>query len=255
MESVYGDRVHEGVSERKTVLREAIERVRADNGTLLIPSFSIERTQIILYEIHSMVTEGGLKPIPVYLDAPLAQRITHVFRSYTSLLNEKVQDEYTKGDIFSFPGLVEVVTTGHSRAIHAKPDPKVILAGAGMSNGGRIRAHEKYYLHRKNASVLFTGYQAPGSLGRRIQEGAQHVRIDGEDIRVRANVGSLSGYSGHRDRDGLLSFVESAGHSLEKVFVTMGEPKASTFLAQRIRDFLEVEAIVPQDREVLTIEL
>ena len=122
---------------------------------------------------------------------------------------------------------------------------QVILAGAGMSSGGRIRAHERRYLDDPNASVLLVGYQTPGSLGRRIQDGEKHVTIDGEEVRVRAKVSMLSGYSGHADRDQLLSFVEKAGDSLEKVFVVMGEPKASMFLAQRVKDFLGVEAIVP----------
>ena len=130
---------------------------------------------------------------------------------------------------------------------------KVIIAGAGMSSGGRIRSHEKNYLPSKNAAVLFTGYQSPGSLGRRIQDGEKNVRIDGEIVPVRASISSLSGYSGHKDRDGLIEFVSMAGQSLEKVFVVMGEPKASGFLAQRIKDFLGILALVPRQGEVATI--
>jgi len=253
MESVYGDRVHEGREQRADLLRESIEHTRAKHGTLLIPSFSIERTQILLFEIHKLIVSGKMQPIPVYLDAPLAERITGVFRKYKNLLNPAAQEEFSHGDIFSFPGFVEVVTTDHSHAIHAKPDPKVIIAGAGMSSGGRIRAHEKRYLPDAKASILFTGYQSPGSLGRRIQEGAKKVHIDNDSVAVRASVSSLTGYSGHKDRDGLLEFVEQAGESLEKVFVAMGEPKAALFLAQRIRDFLGVEAVAPQANETLEV--
>ena len=254
MESVYGDRVHEQRDERQDLLRSAIEETRKKGGTLLIPSFSVERTQILLYEMHRLIKEGKMQPIPVYLDAPLAERITPIFRKYRALLNPDAQKGFEHSDIFTFPGLVEVVTTGFSHAIHAKPDPKVIIAGAGMSSGGRIRAHEKRYLPEAKASILFTGYQSPGGLGRRIQEGAKTVRIDNDSVEVRASVASLSGYSGHKDRDGLLDFVASAGDSLQRVFVTMGEPKAASFLAQRIRDFIGVDAHAPESGEVLQID-
>ncbi len=253
MESVYGDRVHTNRDERSDALREAIQDTHKRGGTLLVPSFSIERTQIILYEIHRMIEEGKLERIPIYLDAPLAERITEVFRKYKQLFNEKAQADALKGDLFSFPGLT--VISNYSHSLYENSGAKVIIAGAGMSSGGRIRSHEKKYLPDPNASVLFTGYQAPGSLGRRIQDGQRSVRIDGEDIQVRAKISSLEGYSGHKDRDGLMQFVESAGESLEKVFVVMGEPKASNFLAQRIKDFLGIEAIVPEQGQSADIDL
>jgi metallo-beta-lactamase family protein len=136
-----------------------------------------------------------------------------------------------------------------SQAIHKEPDPKVIIAGAGMSGGGRIRAHEARYLSHKQATVLFSGFQAPGTLGRALLDGERHVDIDGERIRVRAQMRQLTGYSGHADRDQLLSFIQGAGEQLATVFVTMGEPKASLFLAQRMHDFLGLDARVPERGE------
>lgn len=253
MESVYGDRNHEHRSERVDILREAIEDARGRGGTLLIPSFSIERTQILLFEIHKMIEEGALKQIPVYLDAPLAERITEIFRNHKDQLNEEAQKGFIQGDIFSFPGLK--VLHNYDDRIHSSDESKVIIAGAGMSSGGRIRSHEKKYLPDPKASILFSGYQAPGSLGRRIQDGEKKVTIDGEEISIRAKISSLSGYSGHKDRDGLLQFVENAGEGLERVFVVMGEPKASQFLAQRIKDFLGVTAIVPRQNDCVEIDL
>ena len=255
MESVYGDRVHEGRDERKDALRAAVEDARSRGGVLLIPSFSIERTQILLYELDSMIESGALSPIPVYLDAPLAIRVTDVFRTYASLLNPDVQERFDNGgDPFSFPGLKLTAAVGQSREIHDAPNPKVIIAGAGMSSGGRIREHEKHYLGDKNVAVLFVGYQAPGSLGRRIADGEKMVEIDGERIRVRARVDTLSGYSGHKDRDGLLEFVDLARESVQHVFVAMGEPKSEMFLAQRIRDFLNISASVPKQNETVPID-
>jgi metallo-beta-lactamase family protein len=246
MESVYGDRVHEGREERSNVLQNAIEATRERGGTLLIPSFSIERTQILLFEIDKMI-EKGMKPIDVYLDAPLAIKVTEVYRKYPNILNSDARAHFEGSkDPFTFKNLHVIKDVSESRKIHDAPDPKVIIAGAGMSVGGRIRAHETKYLPDPNASVLFVGYQAPGSLGRRIQEGQKDIRIDGEQVRVRATIGSLTGFSGHKDRDGLLEFVEQAGQSLEKVFVVMGEPKAELFLTQRIRDYLGVAAEAPE---------
>jgi metallo-beta-lactamase family protein len=245
MESVYGDRLHEGREQRREVLRRAIDDARARGGTLLIPCFSLERTQIVLYEIHRMIDEGKLQPIPMYLDAPLAQRVSEVYRRHTESLNPQARAMFADGDAFTFPQLVEVASPGESHHIHRKASPKVIIAGAGMSNGGRIRAHERAYLPDADASILLTGYQAPGSLGRRIQDGAREVSIDGERIPVRARIAALTGYSGHADRDALLAFVEASHETLERVFVVMGEPSASNFLAQRVHDFLGLEAVVP----------
>ncbi|MEK7601376.1 MAG: MBL fold metallo-hydrolase [Patescibacteria group bacterium] len=254
MESVYGDRVHEGRSERKEALRTAVEEVRNRGGVLLIPSFSIERTQILLFELNDMVEDGSMQAIPVYLDAPLASRVTQVFRKYSGLFNPAVREHFSRGDDpFSFKGLTVVRSTEESRAIHRKPDPKVIIAGAGMSGGGRVRAHEKYYLGDKRTTLLFVGYQASGTLGRRLQEGEKRVVIDKEHVKVRAQVSALTGYSGHADRDQLLRFIENAGVP-KKVFITMGEPRASLFLAQRARDFLGVDAVVPQRGESFDIE-
>lgn len=246
MESVYGDRVHEDREQRREQLRHCVETVRARKGVLLIPSFSIERTQVLLFELNTMIEEGKLAPIPVYLDAPLGIEVTDVFRKYKNLLNPEARGRFSEGgDPFSFTALKLTRQVNESRTIHGAPDPKVIIAGAGMSHGGRIRGHEKYYLGDKRAMILFVGYQVPGSLGRRIQDGEKRVEIDGEHIRIYAERATLGGYSGHADREQLLTFVENAGESLERVFVTMGEPKSSLFLAQRIKDFLGVEAVVP----------
>ncbi len=254
MESVYGDRAHEGREERREQLRLCVEKVRAHKGVLLIPSFSLERTQLLLFELNVMMEEGKLASIPVYLDSPLAIKATEIFRTYKHLLNPAAQKHFSgDSDPFSFQSLKLTRDVTESRAIHAAPSPKVIIAGAGMSHGGRIRAHEKYYLGDKHATILFVGYQVPGSLGRRIQDGEKRVQIDGEHIRIHASRETLSGYSGHADREQLLTFVENTGEKAERVFVAMGEPRASGFLAQRIRDFLGVDAVVPEAGQIFEI--
>ncbi|MDO8514265.1 MAG: MBL fold metallo-hydrolase [bacterium] len=255
MESVYGDRMHEKREERREHLRSFVEDARARRSVLLIPSFSIERTQVLLFELNAMIEEEIMQPVSVYLDAPLAIEVTNVFRKYKNLLNPAAREHFGKGgNPFSFKSLTLTARTVESQAIHKAPNPKIIIAGAGMSGGGRIRAHEKYYLSDKHATVLFVGYQVPGSLGRRIQDGEKKVEIDGEHIRVHAHIETLSGYSGHADRDQLLRFVDGAGESLERVFVTMGEPHSSMFLAQRIRDFLGTDATVPESGQSFEID-
>jgi metallo-beta-lactamase family protein len=254
MESVYGDRLHEARDERRNLLEEAVELARAQKGVLLIPSFSIERTQVLLYELSTLV-ERGMEPMPVYLDAPLAIRVTGLFGRYSALLNDDVRAHFARGgDPFSFKDLHVIRDGRESQAIHKESDPKIIIAGAGMSGGGRIRAHEKRYLAHKDTIVLFAGFQAPGTLGRALLDGERHIEIDGERIRVKAQMRQLTGYSGHADRDQLLSFIEKAGPRLEEVFVTMGEPKASTYLAQRMHDFLGINAHVPRKGESAELE-
>lgn len=255
MESVYGNRVHEGRVERKERLRQAVEEVRARSGVLLIPSFSLERTQVLLYELNDMIESRAMHPIPIYLDAPLAARVTEVFRRYPELFNAEARGRIAKGDDpFIFKGLTVVGSSQDSHELYRKQNPKVIIAGAGMSGGGRVRAHEKEYLGSKHTTLLFIGYQAPGTLGRRILDGQKKVKIDGEDVTVRARIERVSGYSGHADREQLLDFVEDAGESLEKVFVVMGEPGSSLYLAQRIKDFLDVDAVVPKEMDSVAVD-
>lgn len=255
MESVYGDRKHEAREERLARLGQAIKETIARKGVLLIPSFSLERTQILLFEIHKILESGTTPKIPVYLDSPLAIRVTEVFRRYAKLMNPKAREHFAGGaDPFSFQGLVLTSDIRESNSIHHSPNPKIIVAGAGMSHGGRIRRHEKRYLGDNHTTLLFIGYQAPGSLGRRIEDGEKRVEISGEHITVRARIETVTGYSGHKDRDGLVDFVAGAAETLEKVFVTMGEPKSALFLAQRLQDFLNIKAVVPDKGQFFQIE-
>lgn len=253
-ESVYGDRLHEGRDERRAKLRSAIMDAHKRGGTLLIPAFSLHRTQIMLFEIREMMEAGEIEDMDVYLDSPLALKITETYRSHTDLLNEDARGKAGQGDIYSFPSLHVIDSARESAKIKDAPEPKIIIAGSGMSHGGRIRAHETHFLGHKNATILFVGYQAAGALGRRIQEGEKRVRIDDAWVRVRAHCDTVSGYSAHADRDALMAQVETSAESLEKVFVAMGEPKSALFFAQRVRDFLGIDATAPKNGDVHTID-
>lgn len=255
MESVYGDRNHEGVTTRREVLKDAIEDTRDKGGVLLIPSFSLQRTQALLAEISDMIAKKEIQPIPLFLDSPLAIRVLDIYKRYSNLYNDEAKEKMRMhGDLFSFEGLTLTPRVEDSSGIEGVPAPKVIIAGSGMSYGGRIRSHEKKYLGDKSAMVLFVGYQVVGSLGRRIKDGAEKVQIDGEWIKIRAQIESLNGYSAHKDMDNLISFVEDGQESLKKVFVAMGEPKSSLFLTQRLRDFLSVDAIAPKNGESFEVD-
>lgn len=254
MESVYGDRAHEHREERRAVLESAIRDTVRRKGTLLIPSFSLQRTQVLLSEINDLFEERKFPALPVFLDSPLAIKVLDIYDRYKELYNSRTQERYARGDDpFAFDSLTLTPRTEDAGVIETAPAPKIIIAGSGMSHGGRIRNHEKRYLGDKNALVLFVGYQTVGSLGRRIKDGAKKVRIDTEWVSVRALVRSLDGYSAHRDLNGLMDFVAGGKDTLQKVFVAMGEPKAALFLTQRLRDFLSVDAYAPQQGETHTL--
>jgi metallo-beta-lactamase family protein len=255
MESVYGDRQHEEVAERTALLQHYIEDVQKKNGTLIIPAFSLERTQGMLLEINNLVESGTIEPIPTFLDSPLAISVTELYRSFTEYLHPDIQAQIQAGDdIFDFPKLSFARSVAASRDIANESGAKIIIAGSGMSHGGRIRTHEKRYLEDKNSTLLLVGYQAVGSLGRRLHDGARRVRIDDTEVTVRATIARIRGYSGHADRDQLVEYVAKGGDQAEQVFVTMGEERASLFLTQRLRDYLGVNAVAPSLNEEVEIK-
>jgi metallo-beta-lactamase family protein len=247
IESVYGDRNHEDKSVRREKLRQALEHAISERGVLVIPAFSLERSQDILYELNHMVEDGEVPSVPVFLDSPLAIKVTDVYRRMRHEFKSPVQREIAAGDdIFKFPKLKFTISTEQSERIDLVPSPKVIIAGGGMSEGGRVIGHEQSYLPNPRNTILLVGYQAAGTLGRALLEGVKEVMIHGKRVEVHAKIMSINGYSSHKDSNHLVEFVARSESTLEKVFVAMGEPKSSLFLAQRIRDELGIEAIFPE---------
>lgn len=255
MESVYGDRNHINRNERRIRLEAAIEDNFKRKGTLIIPTFSLERAQELLFEIDQLVEHDRVPQMPIFFDSPLGIRLTKIYAKYGKYFNEFAQQQIGAGDdIFNFPGLKSTLLTEESKEIIHVPNPKIVIAGSGMSNGGRILHHEAHYLPDPNNTILLTGYQAQGTLGRIIQDGAKEVRINGQVIPVRAHVVFIDGYSGHKDSDHLIEFVEQIADGVKKVFVVMGEPKSSMFLTQRLRDYLGVLAVAPQENDVVELD-
>lgn len=256
MESVYGDRNHESRDDRRKFLEQTIEDNYKRKGTLIIPTFSLERSQELLFELNELVENKRIPVMPIFLDSPLAIRLTDVFKQFKNYLNENAQKSVsTKDYLFNFPGLHTTLRSEESKAIALVPNPKIVIAGSGMSTGGRVVHHERHYLPDANNTLLLSGYQAVGSPGRLIQEGLKTIRITGEDVVVRSHIVTISGYSGHKDSDGLLRFVEDAQETLKKVFVVMGEPKSSMFLVQKIRDNLGLDAVSPEAGDEVSLSL
>lgn len=251
-ESVYGNRTHGSIEDSEHVLRDAVKKTVAQKGVLLIPAFSLERTQIILAALDRMIANGEVPTVPVFMDSPLASRVTEVYTRYPKYLSEPLQKRLASGDNpFEFQSLRVTVNKQASAAIDSMATPKVIIAGAGMSHGGRIRHHEKAYLGIPTTTLLLVGYQVAGSLGRRLRDGQKEVTIDGQRIKVRARTEVVDGFSAHGDRDDLVTFAEEVAP--KRVFVVLGETEAATFLAQRINGFLGIPVDVPREGETYTI--
>jgi metallo-beta-lactamase family protein len=255
IESVYGDRQNPEKEHRVPMLRDTLARAIKRGGTILMPSFSIERTQLMLYEIGNMMEKGELPTIPIYLDSPLAINVTSVYKKWGSeYFNKEAKQEITKDhDLFAFPFLKLTKEREESELIARVESPKLIIAGAGMSHGGRIGKWEKMYLPDPDTTLIMVGYQAPGSPGRMLQDGGRRVKIDGHDVRVRAKVEVLHGWSGHADRDGLVAYAEACLPRTKTFLVGLGEPASARFLAQRIHEFLGTRAIVLAKGEPLLI--
>jgi len=249
VESTYGDRQHEKLDERKNLLEDVIEDTVSRSGTLMIPSFALERTQELLYELNSLVENRRIPSVPVFIDSPLAIDATKIYRKYPQYYNKKATYLIESGDkVFQFPRLKFTYRTAESKAINEVPSPKIIIAGSGMSTGGRILHHERRYLPDPNSFLLFIGYQAAGTLGRRIFDGARSVRIFGERVPVRCGVRAIGGYSAHADQVKLREWVEHIknGGKLKKVFVVQGEEAPALAFVQLLRDHLGIDAEAPQ---------
>jgi len=235
-----------------------MKKAIAKGGTILIPAFSLERTQLMLYELSNFFDAGDLPKIPVFLDSPLAIHVTAIYEKWGLKYFKSETEEEMKREksIFEFPFLKQTLSREESESIKNTPNPKIIIAGAGMSHGGRIGKWESLYLPDPATTLIIAGYQAPGSPGRRMTDGSSSVRLNGREVKIRAKVELLEGWSAHADRDQLLRFAEAClaqktgGHSVsiktKAIFVAMGEPFAERFLAQRIHDYLGARAVVPE---------
>lgn len=251
-ESTYGNREHEPTHTRKPVLQTLLHETLSSGGTVLIPAFSIERTQELLYELDALVDEGSIPKVPVFLDSPLAIRATKIYQKYTSyLVFDRNPALSADGNFFQFPGLTTTLTVDDSKKINNHQGPKIIIAGSGMMNGGRIQHHLMRYLEDEKSRLIIIGYQAVGTLGRRIQEGQSPVRIFGKEFNVSLDVQTIGSFSAHGDRKKLATWLMTAGNTLEHIFLNHGDqdtrPVFRAFLKQ-VK--IKAKIHIPQEQEV-----
>jgi metallo-beta-lactamase family protein len=254
IESTYGNRLHEEMDTRELSLKTAITRTVKANGVLIIPAFAIERTQLLLFELNHLVENRLVPAVDVYLDSPLAIKTSDVMCEFPQYYNQKSLSQVKCGeDLFDFPGLRKTLTRDESKLINDAPRPKVIIAGSGMMNGGRIQHHLVRYLSDKRSTVLIIGYQAQGTLGRRLYTGEKKVECLGERIEVKADIVSIGSYSAHADQRQLLEWVHGATKLPGKILCTHGEEDASAALATRLTEIFHIPTEVPRYGERIII--
>lgn len=250
IESAYGDRNHESKTNRKELLKQTIIDVVKRKGVLLVPSFAIERTQELLYELNDFVEHKLIPPVPIFIDSPLAIKITAVYKKHQRYFNEKTRYLIASGDdIFNFPGLSLTMNRDQSKGIFKVPAPKMIIAGSGMSTGGRILFHEKEYLSNPNNCFLVIGFQVEGTLGRKILDGTPMVEIFGLRIKNKAEIRAIGGYSAHADQKQLLKYIGNLTKAPKNIFIVQGERTAADALKKLVNQKLGFNAEVPSYEE------
>ena len=257
MESTYGSRLHLRNEEKAKMFLDIVSETLDNGGTVVIPSFAVGRTQEILYEINKLkdiITDEEFKrryktlmKSPVYVDSPLAISATEVFKENMELFDEETQAQIMQGDNpLEFPGLEFTRTADESKALNEDPKSSIIISASGMCEVGRIKHHLKHNLWNPKSTILFVGYQAPGTLGYSIVNGAKKVKIFGEEIAVNARIEYIEGYSGHADQEGLMNFIYSFITKPKHIFLVHGEPESQDILQAKIEEETKIGVTVPE---------
>jgi metallo-beta-lactamase family protein len=255
VESTYGDRTHKNKEDTYKEFREIILDSYNKKGNIIIPAFAVERTQEIIYTLARLFSNKEIPSMPVYIDSPLAISATDIFRSNKECFDRETMKMIMSGPgPFDFPNLHYTRTTEESKALNTEARGAIIISASGMCTAGRIKHHLRYNLYRPESSIIFVGYQAEGTLGRRLIDGAAQVRVYGEDVAVRAKVHTLGGFSGHADRDGLLAWVKAIRSGKPRTFVVHGEEKSALAFADLLREKLGLDPYVPDWGETVDLE-
>jgi metallo-beta-lactamase family protein len=255
IESTYGDRRLDSPHAAADRLAEVVATTIAKGGNVVIPSFALERSQEILYYLNQFRLDGRIPQNTVFVDSPMAVSVTGVFEHHAELFDREMKELLRQGKSpFDFPGLKLAGTVDESKAINRRRDSVIIIAGSGMCTGGRIKHHLVNNISREESTILFVGYQAVGTLGRQIVEGAKRVRILGQHYPVRAGIVHLNGFSAHADQEGLLRWLSSLHRPPRHVFVTHGEPAASQHLAGLIKSRHGWETTAPSYQQQVLLD-
>ncbi len=266
MESTYGNRLHIRNDEKAKLFLDIVSETLDNGGTVVIPSFAVGRTQEILYEIDKLKEEYGqdeefykkyqtIMKVPVYVDSPLAISATEVFQKNMNLFEDEIRDKIKSGENpLEFPGLRFTRTAEESKELNESQESSIILSASGMCEVGRIKHHLKHNLWNPKSTILFVGYQAPGTLGRSIVEGAKKVKIFGDEIAVNARIEYIEGYSGHADQEWLLNFVYSFIHKPKHIFLVHGELDGQMVLKEKIENIAGISVTIPNFGESYELE-
>lgn len=246
VESTYGDRLSESLEEAADKMADTINATVKSGGNIVIPSFALERTQEILYYLNEFLIEDRIPHLIVFVDSPMAMSINQVFEHHPELFDEEMTKFMRQGSPFSFRGLSLARNAAESKAINQIKGTIIIIAGSGMCTGGRIKHHLVTNISRPESTVLFAGYQAAGTLGREIVEGAKEVRIFGQNYPVKARIVYINGFSAHADRDELIKWLSSLRQPPRHVFVTHGESSVSQRFAGLVKDKTGWNVSVPE---------
>ena len=254
LESTYGDRLHEDLSISVEHFKKNVLNVIENNGVLVLPTFALERTQEILFLLRQMSEDGLLQDIPVFLDAPLAINVTKVFNQFSFLLNETVQDVIAQGkNPFLFKQLQMTPSKEESIKINAINGPKIIIAGSGMCEGGRVKYHLVRYLQNPNNMVMFVGYQMPGTLGRKILQSEQNqIIIDNIEVDVQAEIKMIQGFSAHADQKDLIAFVKKFEH-IFCIYLIHGDEDKKVVFKKKMDKELESKVHIVKKKEKIYI--
>lgn len=254
MESTYGDRNHRSLAETAVETREVIGNAVAAKSKILMPVFSIGRTQLIMYLLAGAFQRGVLKPFPIYIDSPMAIKATKIYAKHTELYDDEALAMQQSGDLRANLDTVQYCETAdESRSLNDKEGPMLIMAGAGMCNGGRILHHLRHNLANPATKIIFVGYQGYGSLGRLIIDRVKNVTIFGERIPVKASVHTFGGLSGHAGQVDLLNWFAAVAPSKPRLILTHGEDKARKMLAKLISDRHGIKAELPKLHQTIEI--
>lgn len=250
VESTYGNRLHEDAIDGRSLLADVINSAKRAGGNVVIPSFAIGRTQELLYHLNALLIEDRIPHLLVFVDSPMAARVTDVFRNHRELYDREMEALTGHGDSpFELSNVKATRSTRESKAINHLRGTVVIIAGSGMCTGGRIKHHLVHNISDRRSTLLFVGYQAVGTLGREIVDGRRRVRLFGQQYAVKARVTQIHGFSAHADRNELMRWLEPLLQGTRGIFVTHGEPAAAQALAERVRAGSGARVVVPGYRD------
>jgi len=253
VETTYGDRNHQPIQETVKEFKDIVLKTLKRGGNVLIPSFAVERTQELLCILRSMHNNGELPKCKIFLDSPMATKATDVYRDYSNELSLGCQENVKEdGTVFNFDSLIYTETPEDSRAINNVSSGAIIIAGSGMCNGGRITHHFKHRIWDDKNAVMFVGYQAVGTLGREIVEGAKWINIYHEDIIIKASIHTVNGFSAHADQGGILDWIAKM-KDLKKVFLIHGEKDSQIAFKDVLKKELDIDAHIVAYKEQINI--